>query len=392
MKLFEYQAKEQFIKAGIPIPEGQVASTVEEAVQGAERIGSPVVVKAQLLQGGRGKAGLIRKANTLEEVRKAAEGIFQAGKGVRKVLVEQAVPFKRELYLSITLEPANAKALVMASSEGGVEIEQVAAEQPEKILQYTVDLGSGILPFHSRSIAYDLGLEGEGSKRFAAVLEGLWKVFRTCDAELAEINPLFLTDGQALIAGDGKLSIDDNSLFRHPEFEPGPDYFESPIAYEAYKEGIPYLQFDGDISLMCAGAGLTTTVYDLIHYEGGTVANYLEFGGPNYRKGLRAMELCLANNPKVVLIVSFGTIARADVMAQGIVEAIQKLNPSCPIVACIRGTGEEEAQKILKDAGIEPLFDTEEAVRIAVRYTREFSDAPATQPAGDPSPSRGGSL
>lgn len=370
MKLFEYQAKEQFSKAGIPIPRGEIASSTEEAAQAAGQIGYPVVVKAQLLQGGRGKAGLVRKARTQEELREAAETIFQAGKGVRKVLVEQAIPFQRELYLSITLEPKEAQALVMASSEGGVEIEQVAMEKPEKVLRFAVDLNAGLLPFHGRSMAFDLGLEGEAAKRFTKVLEGLWQVFRLCDAELAEINPLFLIEEQELVAGDGKLSIDDNSLFRHPEFEPGPDNFDSPIAYEAYKEGIPYLQFDGDISLMCAGAGLTTTVYDLIHYEGGTVANYLEFGGPNYRKGLRAMELCLANRPKVVLIVSFGTIARADVMAQGIVEAVRKLKPTCPIVACIRGTGEEEAQKILEEGGIQPLFDTEEAVRIAVGYCK----------------------
>ena len=370
MKLFECQAKEQFQKAGIPVPRSLVASSVEEAREGAERIGYPVMVKAQLLMGGRGKAGLVRKAHNAEEVQRVTEEIYKAGKGVKKVLVEEAIPFQRELYLSITLEPREAKALVIASSEGGVEIEEVAKEQPDKVLQYALDLNTGLLPFHGRSLAYDLGIEGEEAKRFSTVLEGLWKVFRNCDAELAEINPLFLTERHELVAGDGKLSIDDNSLFRNPEFEPGGDFFDSPTAYAAYKEGIPYLQFEGDISLMCAGAGLTTTVYDLIHYEGGTVANYLEFGGPNYRKGLRAMELCLENRPKVVLIVSFGTIARADVMAQGIVEAVEKLKPSCPIVACIRGTGEEEAQRILKEGGIEPLFDTEEAVRIAVQHCK----------------------
>ncbi|MDP3176663.1 MAG: succinate--CoA ligase, partial [Spirochaetaceae bacterium] len=183
---------------------------------------------------------------------------------------------------------------------------------------------------------------------------------------LVEINPLFVTKAGEVVAGDGKLVVDDNSLFRHGELEPGREYFDSDIAYEAAREGLPYLQFDGDISLMCAGAGLTTTVYDLIADEGGSVANYLEFGGPNYRKAVRAMELCLANAPKVVLIVTFGTIARADVMADGIAEAIAKLRPACPIVACIRGTGEEKAVETLKAAGLEPLFDTEEAVRMAV--------------------------
>jgi succinyl-CoA synthetase beta subunit len=160
--------------------------------------------------------------------------------------------------------------------------------------------------------------------------------------------------------------IDDNSLFRQPAFELSREYFDSDAEFEAAEEGIPYLQFDGDISLMCAGAGLTTTVYDLVHYEGGTISNYLEFGGPNYRKAKRAMELCLKNESKVILIVTFGTIARADVMAEGVVAAIRELNPDRPIVTCIRGTNEEAATETLKSAGLEPLFDTEEAVRRAV--------------------------
>jgi succinyl-CoA synthetase beta subunit len=208
------------------------------------------------------------------------------------------------------------------------------------------------------------------------VLEALWRVFRKHDAELAEINPLFMTKAREdkparIIAGDGKLSIDDNSQFRQPGTEPDRSHFDSDIAFEAAREGIPYLQFDGDISLMCAGAGLTTVVYDLVNYEGGSIANYLEFGGPNYKKAVRAMELCLRNEPKVILIVTFGTIARADIMADGIAEAILKLKPSCPIVACIRGTGEEKAVETLKAAGLDPLFDTEEAVRRAVALAKE---------------------
>ncbi|MFQ3621401.1 MAG: ATP-grasp domain-containing protein, partial [Spirochaetales bacterium] len=305
---------------------------------------------------------------------KVVQELFQSPHRVHRILLEQAIRFEKEYYLSFTMDPKEAKALLIASAEGGIEIEQVAAATPEKVLQYAVDLDAGLLPFHTRALAYDLNLSSEVAKGFAGIVQSLWKVFRDYDAELAEINPLFLTPENQWIAGDGKVSIDDNSLFRHPEMEPDRDYFDSEIAYEAYKEGIPYLQFAGDISLMCAGAGLTTTVYDLIQYEGGTVANYLEFGGPNYRKGVRAMELCLKNKPKVVLIVTFGTIARADVMAQGIVEAVGKLKPTCPIVTCIRGTGEEEAKQILKSAGIEPLFDTEEAVRIAVKYCRQLGE------------------
>lgn len=183
---------------------------------------------------------------------------------------------------------------------------------------------------------------------------------------MVEVNPLFITSDGAVVAGDSKIIIDDNSLYRQPRFKRTIDYFDNEIEFEAARLGIPYLQFDGDISLMCAGAGLTTTVFDLIHYAGGSVANYLEFGGPNYRKAVEAMELCLKNESKVILIVTFGTIARADVMAEGIIEAVNKLKPTVPIVVCIRGTNEEQAVEMLREAGLEPLFDTEEAVAKAV--------------------------
>mgnify|MGYP000887631302 CR=1 FL=1 len=180
-----------------------------------------------------------------------------------------------------------------------------------------------------------------------------------------------ITADGTVIAGDGKLSIDDNSMYRQKKYEITRDYFDSDMEFEASLEGIPYIQFDGDISLMCAGAGLTTTVYDLINYAEGTIANYLEFGGPNYRKAEEAMRLCLKNDSKVILIVTFGTIARADVMADGIVAAIKKLQPDRPIVTCIRGTNEIEATKTLKAAGLECLYETEDAVARAVEISRE---------------------
>jgi succinyl-CoA synthetase beta subunit len=187
-------------------------------------------------------------------------------------------------------------------------------------------------------------------------------VFTKYDAELVEINPLFVT-GEGLVAGDGKLIIDDNSMFRQTSFELSRDQFDSDMEYEAALEGIPYLHFDGDISLMCASAGLTNTVFDLINYEGGSVANYLEFGGPTYKKAGKAMELCLKNKSKVILIV---TIVRADVMADDIAKAIEEMHPDRPIIECIRRTGEEAAQEMLKKAGLDYLTDTEEAVRKAI--------------------------
>ncbi|MCX7024162.1 MAG: acetate--CoA ligase family protein [Spirochaetes bacterium] len=370
MKLHEYQAKAAFAAEGIPVPNGILAVTVDETVAAADGIGYPCVLKSQILRGGRGKAGLVVPVRGADTARREAARLFASEQGVRKILVEEAVAIDRELYLAITVDAVEACALVLACADGGVEIEELARTAPRKIIRERVDLDSGLLPFQARNVAWSLGLEGETAKAFAEVLEKLMRVFRANDAELAEINPLFVTKDGKVLAGDGKLSIDDNAMFRHPSLEPGRDYYDSDIAFEAAKEGIPYLQFGGDISLMCAGAGLATTVYDLVNYEGGSVANYLEFGGPNYRKAVRAMELCLGNDPKVVLIVTFGTIARADVMAEGVAEAVASLKPRCPVVVCIRGTGEEKAVGILRAAGLEPLFDTEEAVRKAVALAK----------------------
>lgn len=372
MKLFEYQAKEVFAAEGIAIPKGKLCTSAAEVKAAAAELGLPCVVKSQVLSGGRGKAGLIRLVKSADEAASYAQSLLDGPHEVRKILVEEAVDIGREVYLSITVDPEAATALILACADGGVEIEELACTSPEKILREAVDIDSGLLPFQARKLAYALGFEGDGVKQFGQVLDALWRVFRKKDAELAEINPLFVTKAGKIVAGDGKLMIDDNAQFRQAATEPDRSHFDSDTAYAAAKEGIPYLQFDGDISLMCAGAGLTTVVYDLVNYEGGSVLNYLEFGGPNYRKAVRAMELCLANRPKVILIVTFGTIARADVMAEGIAEAIGKLRPSCPIVACIRGTGEEKAVEILKAAGLDPLFDTEEAVRRAVGLAKEI--------------------
>jgi len=370
MKLFEYQAKELFREAGIPVPESVLAENTEDAAAAARKIGFPCVLKSQVLQGGRGKAGLIQVVHDEQSAGSEAAKLFASPHGVRKILVEAAVDIDRELYLSVTIDPVEAKALVIASAEGGVEIETLAAESPEKIIRESADITAGLHAFQAKDTAFRLGVDVSAAKKIAKVIQQLYSVFRQYDAELAEINPLFITKTGEVTAGDGKLMIDENSMDRQKRFERTFDYFDSETAYQAALEGIPYLQFDGDISLMCAGAGLTTTVYDLINYEGGTVANYLEFGGPNYRKAVRAMELCLQNDSKVILVVTFGTIARADVMAEGIVDAIQRLKPDRPIVTCIRGTNEEEAVKILREAGLEPLFDTEEAVRKAVAIAK----------------------
>ncbi|MDD4702369.1 MAG: acetate--CoA ligase family protein [Desulfovibrio sp.] len=367
MKLFEYQAKAAFAEAGIPIPKGEIATGAAGEVDNAINIiGAPCVIKSQVLQGGRGKAGLIQFVKTAEEAKQKARELLDSPHGVCKLLFEEAVDIDREVYLSLVLDPVEGVAKFIACAEGGVEIEVLAQTEPDKIVTVPVNIDWGLMPHHLRELTFGLNLEGDVAKAVSDIAQKLFKVFRATGAELAEINPLFITKSGAVVAGDGKLIVDDSIGDMRTRYPFAPEYFATETEYEAALEGIPYLQFDGDIALMCAGAGLTTTVFDLIHYAGGTVANYLEFGGPNYTKALQAMRLCLKNPSKVILVVTFGTIARADVMANGLVEAINALKPNVPIVTCIRGTNEEEAFATLSAAGLEPLSETEDAVQRAV--------------------------
>ncbi len=366
MKLFEYQAKQIFAETGIPVPAGKVIENVDELAGALEVSGLPCVLKSQVLRGGRGKAGLIQFAKTAEEARQKTQQLFDSPHGVYKILVEQALDIKKELYLAITVDPMSGKALIMGSAEGGVEIEHLAVSAPEKIIRQKVDITQGILPYQLRNMMFGLGLSGESFKQGMKCLESLFQAFCRKDAELAEINPLVLTGDGQMIAADGKFSIDDNASFRQEGLKRTRAHFDSDLEFEAAEAGFPYLKFNGDIGLMCAGAGLTNTVYDLIADYGGTVANYLEFGGPNYRRAVEAMQFTLRGNPKVILIVTFGTIARADVMAQGLAEAIEKLKPKVPIITAIRGTNEEEAAVILRKIGLNPLCNTEEAVQAAI--------------------------
>lgn len=371
MKLFEYQAKEVFAEQGITVPRGIVADSPEAARQAARDVGVPCMVKAQLLRGGRGKLGLVKRAATADEAARLAADIMASPYGVRKVLVEACAHIAQEVYLSISMEPVSAKAMVMLCPSGGVEIEELARTAPEKILKGYIALEEGVSGRMLDELLGTAGFSAPVEVQMRTLIERLYRTFRQYDAELAEINPVFVTPEETVVAGDGKLIIDDNSMFRQPGFEKTREHYASDMEFEAAKQGIPYIQFDGDISLMCAGAGLTTAVYDLINYEGGKVANYLEFGGPHYTKAETAMRICLENRSSVILIVTFGTIARADVIAEGVIKACEKLRPDRPLVTCIRGTNEEEAHAALKAAGLECLTDTEEAVRRAVAYAKE---------------------
>lgn len=365
MNLYEHQAKELLAGAGIPVPRSALAASAAAVRQAASDVGLPCVVKAQVLRGGRGKAGLIQVANSAEEASEKAAAMFASPHQVARVLIEERLEIEQELYLSMTLEPASAMVTVMVSPAGGVDIEETAASAPDQIHRERIDVFHGLMPFNIRNLLTPLGLSKDTGKAFGKIVGQLYGVFGQHDASLAEINPLVVAPDGTCVAADAKMTIDDNSLWRQP-FEHTVEEFTDEVEYEAAREGIPYVKFDGDIGLMCAGAGLTNTVSDLIRDFGGEPANFLEFGGPNYRKARQAMALTLKADPKVVLIVTFGTIARADVMAEGIVEAIAELNPTVPIVTAIRGTGEEKSNEILRRAGLEPMADTEEAVKKAI--------------------------
>ena len=370
MKLFEYQAKALFAEAGIPVPKGQVVADSADVAEAAKETGTPCVVKAQVLRGGRGKAGLIQFAQSAEEAATKTQALLEGPHSVRKILVEEALHIERELYLAVTVDPVTGKALVMGSAEGGIDIEELATSAPEKIVRQLVDVKRGILPFQLRAVMFGLGLRGDTFKQGMKLLKALFGLFCVKDAELVEINPLVVTEKGQLVAADGKLSIDDNAAFRQEGYAHERETYENEIEFDAAEAGFPYLKFDGEIGLMCAGAGLTNTVHDLIIDYGGSVANFLEFGGPNYRRAVEAMEFTLRSKPKVILVVTFGTIARADVMAEGIAEAIDKLKPDVPIVTAIRGTNEVEAAAMLRKLGLEPLSNTEDAVRKAIALCR----------------------
>jgi succinyl-CoA synthetase beta subunit len=371
MRLFEYQTKELFKEQGITVPSAVLIDNEEALSQAIEVIELPCVLKAQVLEGGRGKAGLVKLVNTKEEAKTAGQRILKVTK--KKLLVEKAIMFEKELYLSIIIDPLSAGALIMASKEGGMEIEEIAAISPEKIIKEYVDMSLGLFPFQSRNIMFDLDMDRGQTNQGTKFLLGLYNIFKKYEANLVEINPLVVAEEGTLIAVDAKCELDDNALYKHKRFFPTRDHFKNNIEYEAAQEAIPYIQFEGDIGLMVAGAGLANVIYDLVHEFGSTVTNYLEFGGPNYRKAKKCMELILKSKPRCILIATFGTIARADVIAEGIVEAVNELKPTIPIVAVVRGTGEERAKELLKSVGLESLMDTEEAVQKAIQLIREQS-------------------
>ncbi|MBS3750714.1 MAG: ADP-forming succinate--CoA ligase subunit beta [Anaerolineales bacterium] len=372
MKLHEYISKRIFADYGIPIPEGKVAKSPHEAKQIAEEIGGQSIVKSQVLVGGRGKAGGIRLAETPAEAQKFAQeilGMEIKGLPVRKVLVDRAVQIQDELYLGVTNDRAARKPVMMASAEGGVNIEEVAERSPEKIIQCHIDPVMGIQNYQARDLAAGIDLSRELWRSFGKITHGLWEAYVENDATLAEINPLVVTADQKLLAVDGKMVIDDNALFRHPDLEELRDLdLEADSEIEARKHGLSYIKLDGDIGCMVNGAGLAMTTMDIIKLFGGEPANFLDIGGgASAEKVTAALNIILTDqNVKAVLFNIFGGITRCDMVAQGILDALQEVDTDVPMIVRLVGTNAREGRELLKKAEMKTADTLAEAAKMAV--------------------------
>ena len=372
MKLHEYQSKRIFAQYGVPIPNGEVATTPAQARAIAEQIGKPVVIKSQVLVGGRGKAGGIKLAGTPEEAEKVAAkilGMDIKGLTVQKVLVDEAADISSEIYLGAVLDRGARKVAIMASSEGGVEIEEVAAETPEKIITVHVHPLLGMPGYQARQLAYGIGLPKEHVSAFTKIAQRLYRAFVDSDASLAEINPLVINGDNQLQAVDGKILLDDSALPRQKELAAMRDPDEdSPTETEAREVGISYIDLDGEIGCMVNGAGLAMATMDIIKLYGGSPANFLDIGGgAGADKVLAALQIILRDaRVKAVLINIFGGITRCDEVANGIVEAINSLNVEVPIVVRMVGVNEDEGRQILADSNLPSANQLSEAVQMAV--------------------------
>ncbi len=373
MKIHEYQAKELFRKYGVPVPEGRVAFSADEAVEAAGTLGGyPVVVKAQIHAGGRGKGGGVKLAQSEAEVKSLAGEIIgmnlvthqtgSRGQEVKKVLVEQGLNIAKELYLSIIPDRAIAKIVIMASEAGGMDIEEVAAKSPEKIIKVAINPLQGIQPYHCRQVAFDLNLPSASMKSFVALLKNLYRLFVDYDGSLVEINPLVLTSDDAVIALDAKITFDDNALFRHKDILEYRDLDEEdPLDVEASKFNLNYINLDGNIGNMVNGAGLAMATMDLIMLSGAEPANFLDVGGGASAEMVEnGFRIILSDSSvKGILLHICGGILRCDVLAEGVVQAARKTGISVPVVIRMEGTNIEEGRRILAESGLDLITATD---------------------------------
>ncbi len=389
MKIHEYQAKGILAKYGVAVPRGEMATTREEAERVARDLmdagAQGVVVKAQIHAGGRGKGGGVKIAKGVEEAGALAAKMLgmrlvthqtgPEGRIVRRLLIEETLPIERELYLSMLLDRAEARLLIMASAAGGMEIEQVAAERPEAILKEWIDPGIGLQGFQARKIAFGLGLRDKMVNQAVTLMSGIYKAYHATDASLVEINPLITTKDGRVVALDAKVNFDDNALFRHKDILELRDITEEdPLEVEASKYGLNYIKLDGNVGCMVNGAGLAMATMDIIKYAGGSPANFLDVGGgASEEQVTHAFEILLSDkNVRAVLINIFGGILRVDTLASGVVAAAHKTKVTFPLVLRLEGTNVEAGREILKQSGLnftvaETMKDAAEKVVAAAK-------------------------
>ncbi|MEZ2348679.1 ADP-forming succinate--CoA ligase subunit beta [Terriglobus sp. RCC_193] len=385
MKIHEYQAKEILRKYGVPVPEGEMVTTLEEADRAAKGLfdaGNPVVVvKAQIHAGGRGKGGGVKVTKNIDAANEASKAILgmqlithqtgPQGQKVQRLLIEQGSAIDRELYLGVTLDRGNGKLTFMASREGGMEIEEVAHENPDAIYKEAIEPALGLQPWQARNLAFKLGLEGSQINQAVSFMMGLYKAYVETDCSLLEINPFVTTKDGKLLALDCKINFDDNAMFRHKDLKELRDISEEdPLEVEASKDSLNYIRLDGSIACMVNGAGLAMATMDIIQYSGGSPANFLDVGGgANQQQIEAAFAILLADpNVKAIFINIFGGILRVDVLATAVVAAARNLNVTLPLILRLEGTNVEEGRKILAESGLKYAVGATmaEAAKLAV--------------------------
>ena len=388
MNIHEYQAKALLATYGVPVQPGGIAYTAAEAEAAAIRLGGQLwAVKAQIHAGGRGKAGGVKLVRSPQEASAAAVGMLgkrlvthqtgPQGRDVKRVYVEAACDIARELYLALSVDRTSGRTTLIAAAEGGVEIEELAARAPEKIMRLAVDPVTGVEPFHGRRLAFELGLGAAQVKAMVALVNGLYRAFGELDASLIELNPLVVTNDGGLVALDAKMGFDDNALFRHPEIEALRDEDEEdPTEREGAKQSLSYVKLDGNIGCMVNGAGLAMATMDIIKLYGGEPANFLDVGGGATRERVTAAFKLILSEPNVeaILVNIFGGIARCDVIAEGVVAAAREVNLHVPLVVRLEGTNVELGRKILAQSGL-PIITADDFADAAEKVVKSIKEA-----------------
>ncbi|MBX3445376.1 MAG: ADP-forming succinate--CoA ligase subunit beta [Parvibaculaceae bacterium] len=388
MNIHEYQAKAVLAKYGVPVPRGHAAFTPEEAVAKANELGGPVwVVKAQIHAGGRGKAGGVKVVKSVADVEKEAKRLIGStlvthqtgpeGKEVHRLYIEEGSSIERELYLSVLVDRATSRISFIASTEGGMDIEEVAAKTPEKILSFSVDPASGISSFHGRKVAYALGLEGDLNKQGVALIEKLYKAFVAEDMSMLEINPLVVTGEGKIVCLDAKVNFDSNALYRHKDIVELRDLTEEdPSEVEASKYDLNYIKLDGKIGCMVNGAGLAMATMDIIKLYGSEPANFLDVGGGATKEKVTAAFKIILSDPSVegILVNIFGGIMRCDIIAEGVVAAAKEVSLSVPLVVRLEGTNVELGKTIMAESGL-PIISADNLADAAEKIVKAVKEA-----------------